>query len=198
MRMLRVLISSWRVRSVNASVPYASALLSMFWIWNLFKFGTFTLMISIRVRTDVDAQGTQQFLACVLSEHISSWCVCSACFEGTFQISYMHLIHALVHNENAQYTLQFLMRMLSLRIRSWCICSGCASVPDAYAHCIYQFLTSMLRLQNEHLKNGKTDAHAEHARKERMRTLRVRISSWRLWSGCASDPEVNHTINLSY
>ncbi len=161
--MLRVLICSWRVRSVNASVPYASALLSMFWIWNLFKFGTFTLMISIRVRTDVDAQGTQQFLACMLSEHISSWCVCSACFEGTFQISYMHLIHTLVHNENAQYTHQFLMRMLSLRsvcwgckmniwkmgklmrmlsmrVRKGCARSGYASVPDAFDQGAHQIL----------------------------------------------------------
>ncbi len=31
--------------------------------------------------------------------------------------------------------------------------------------------------QNEHLKNGKTDAHAEHVRKGLMRMLRVRISS---------------------
>jgi hypothetical protein len=32
-------------------------------------------------------------------------------------------------------------------------------------------------IQNEHLKNRKTDAHAEHGRKELMRMLRVRISS---------------------
>jgi hypothetical protein len=29
-------------------------------------------------------------------------------------------------------------------------------------------------IQNEHLKNTKTDAHAEHARLELMRMLRVR------------------------
>ncbi len=32
-------------------------------------------------------------------------------------------------------------------------------------------------IQNEHLKKRKTDVHAEHARKELMRMLRVRISS---------------------
>jgi hypothetical protein len=39
------------------------------------------------------------------------------------------------------------------------------------------------------LKNTKTDAHAEHARQELMRMLRVRISSWRARSGCASVPD---------
>jgi hypothetical protein len=65
---------------------------------------------------------------------------------------------------------------------------ACASVPDAYAQCMHEFLTHMLSacmsslsecsvqasvpyehaegIQNEHLKNGKTDAPAEHARKE--------------------------------
>jgi hypothetical protein len=43
----------------------------------------------------------------------------------------------------------------------------CISVPFAYAW----------GMQNEHLKNGKTDAHAEHASKELMRMVRVRISS---------------------
>jgi hypothetical protein len=32
-------------------------------------------------------------------------------------------------------------------------------------------------IQKKHLKNRKTDAHAEHALKELMRLLRVRISS---------------------
>ncbi len=31
--------------------------------------------------------------------------------------------------------------------------------------------------QNEHLKNGKTDVHAENTRKELMHMLRVHISS---------------------
>ncbi len=54
-----------------------------------------------------------------------------------------------------------------------------ASIPYAHAQGI----------QNEHLKNTKTDAHAEHARQELMRMLRVRISSWRARSGCASVPD---------
>ncbi len=73
-------------------------------------------------------------------------------------------------------------------------------VPDAYAHCTHQILTRMLSagirfaectlqflmlllsarissLRVGHLKNGKTDAHAEHERKELMRMLRVHIIS---------------------
>ncbi len=42
-----------------------------------------------------------------------------------------------------------------------------ASIPYAHAEGI----------QNEHLKNMKTDAHAEHARQELMHMLRVRIIS---------------------
>jgi hypothetical protein len=57
--------------------------------------------------------------------------------------------------------------MLSMRISSWRACSVHASIPYAHAEGI----------QNEHLKNTKTDAHAEHARQELMRMLRVRISS---------------------
>jgi len=41
--------------------------------------------------------------------------------------------------------------------------------------------------KNEYLKNGKTDAHAEHARKELVRMLSVRISSLRVCSACASE-----------
>ncbi len=41
-----------------------------------------------------------------------------------------------------------------------------ASVPNAHAEGI----------QNEHLKNGKTDAHAEHAHKELMCVARVSMS----------------------
>ncbi len=48
-----------------------------------------------------------------------------------------------------------------------------ASIPYAHAEGI----------QNEHLKNRKTDAHAEHARKELMRALSMRV---RNCSGCAS------------
>ncbi len=68
-----------------------------------------------------------------------------------------------------------LTRMLSARMSSRRACSVRASVPYAHAQGI----------QNEHLKNGKTDAHAEHARKELMSTLSVRISSWPVCSTCA-------------
>ncbi len=40
-----------------------------------------------------------------------------------------------------------------------------------------------------HLKNGKTDAHAEHARKELMRMLRVHIIFWQVFSVFASVPD---------
>ncbi len=61
----------------------------------------------------------------MLSARISSWRVCSAWFEGPFQI----------------FTL-----MLSIRVRNWCVCSACPSVPDAYAQQAHQFLTRMLRV----------------------------------------------------
>ncbi len=64
-------------------------------------------------------------------------------------------------------------------ISSWRLCSVHASVPYAHAEGI----------QNEHLKNGKTDVHAEHARKELMYMVRVRICSWREYSVHASVPD---------
>ncbi len=162
-------------------------MLSMLWR-DLFKFGIFMLMLSIRVRNwcvcsgyasvpDSYAQRTHQFLTRMLRVRISSWCVCSAFCEG-----------------NA----------LCARISTWCVCSVHAPVPYSYAQCTHQFLTSMLRagisswracsvhasipyahaegIQNEHLKNRKTY-------KELMRMLRVHISSWRARSGCASVPD---------
>jgi hypothetical protein len=48
------------------------------------------------------------------------------------------------------------------RISSCCVCSVNASVSYVYAEGI----------QNEHLKNGKTDAHAEHAHTALMRMLK--------------------------
>ncbi len=47
------------------------------------------------------------------------------------------------------------------------VCSVLASVPCAHAEGI----------QNEHLKNRKNDAYAEHARKEQMRMVSMPISS---------------------
>ncbi len=53
------------------------------------------------------------------------------------------------------------------------------SVPDAHAQCTHEFLPYVHAegIQNEHLKNRKTDAHAEHARKELMCLVRMSISS---------------------
>ncbi len=115
----------------------------------------------------------------MLSERISSWPVCSAFFEGNAlcaRIStwWVCSVHAPVPDSYAQRTHQFLTRMLSARISSWS-----ASIPYARAEGI----------QNEQLKNRKTDAHAEHSRKKLMRMLRVRISSWRARSGCESVPD---------
>jgi hypothetical protein len=39
-------------------------------------------------------------------------------------------------------------------------------------------------IQNEHLRNGKNDGHAEHARKELMS----------MWSGCALVSECTHQL----
>ena len=120
----------------------------------------------------------------MLSIRVRNWCVCSAFFEGNALCARISTwcvcsVHAPVPDSYAQYTHQFLTRMLSMRISSWRACSVHASIPYAHAEGI----------QNEHLKNTKTDAHAEHARQELMRMLRVRISSWRARSGCASVPD---------
>jgi hypothetical protein len=189
MRLLSMRISSWRVCSACTPVPYAC---SAWFVGTSFKFGIFMLTLSIRVRNcmvrmmrirvrnwcecwayasvpDSYAQGTHQFLVRMLSifnrnalcARISTWCVCS--------------VHAPVPDSYAQLTHQFLTHMLSARIGSWRACSVHESIPYAHAEGI----------QNEHLKNRKTDAYAEHARKELMHMLRVRISSWRARSGCA-------------
>ncbi len=125
-----------------------------------------------------------QFLTRMPSECISSWPVCSGCASvpdayAQHFLKGMRSVHALVPDKYAQCTHQFLTRMLSVRISSWRACSVHASIPYAHAEGI----------QNEHLKNRKTDAHAKHARKELMRMLRVRISSWHACSGCASVPD---------
>ncbi len=81
---------------------------------------------------------------------ISVFCLCSA-----------------VPDLYAQCMHQFLMRMLSAHISFLRVCSVHASVPYGYAEDI----------ENEHLKIGKTDAYAEHARRELKCMIRVRISS---------------------
>ncbi len=153
-------------------------------------------MLSIRVRnwracwayssgTDAHAEHMHQFLTHMLRVLISSWCVCSAFFEGNAlcaRISTWCICSVLapVPDSYAQRTHQFLTRMLSMRISTWCACSVHASIPYAHAEGIH----------NEHLKNIKTDAHAEHARQELMRMLRLRISFWRARSGCALVPDL--------
>ncbi len=113
MRMLRVRISSWRVRSVYASVPDAYAqctrhfltrVLSMFWR-DLSNFN------------------------CALSAPISSWPLCS--------------VHSPFPDAYAQCTHQFLTRMLSALISTCHVCSVHSPVPDAYAQCTHQFLMHM-------------------------------------------------------
>ncbi len=90
MRMLSMRISSLRPCSVHASVHHVYA---QHGLKALFKFGIFTLMLSIRIRnwcihwacaqgTDAHAEHTHQFLTRMLRVRISPWCVCSACFEG--------------------------------------------------------------------------------------------------------------------
>ncbi len=176
--MLSVRISSCRVRSVHASVSDAHAqcthqflprMLSMCWR-DLFKFGIFTLMLSIRVRNWCICSGyasipdpyAQHVLEGLRSVHtLVPWCVCS--------------MHATVPDSYAQCTHQFLTHMLSGRINFWRACSVHAIAP--YVHAEGE--------QNKHLKKRKTDAHGEHARKELICMVRVHISSWPVCSACA-------------
>ncbi len=120
----------------------------------------------------------------MLSIRVRNWCACWAYASGT--------------DAYAQHTHQFLTRMLRVRISSWCICSaffeGNALCARISTWCVCSVHASIPYAhaegkQNEHLKNTKTDAHAEHACQELMRMLRVRISSWRARSGCASVPD---------
>ncbi len=150
-------------------------------LWrDLFKFGIFMLMLSIRIRNwcvcsgyasvpDSHAQRTHQFLTRMLRVHISYWCLCSAFFEGNALCTHISTWHA-------QCTHQFLTRMLSVRISSWRAYSVHASVPDAHAQCTHQFLTRMLRVYQMNMwKIGKL-----------MRLLSMRVRNWCVCSGCAS------------
>jgi hypothetical protein len=92
----------------------------------------------------------------------STWALASGC-PPLFNLILLRSVHALVLDAYAQRPHQFLTRMLSARISSLRTCCG--------------------YIQDEHLKHGKTDALAEHACKELMRMVRVRISSWPI---CAS------------
>ena len=98
----------------------------------------------------------------------------------------------------AEHTHQGLMRTLSIRVRNWRVCSALASVPYAHAQCMHQFLMRMLSISVKipNLKRAfnpcwayasETDACTEHARKELMRMLSIRISSLRVCSAYASE-----------
>ncbi len=99
-------------------------------------------MLRIRINPDPYAQGTVR---------ISSWPLCSACFEGTGLCARIitwciYSVHAPVPNSYDQCTHQFLTRMISARISSWRVCSAYATAPDAHAQCTHQFLIQMLRV----------------------------------------------------
>ncbi len=193
MLMLSICVRNWYGCSGYASVPDAHAQCThQFLTRAQCKHHFLTRMLRVYKMNDWKIEKLMRMLSmhlrswCVtrmLRVRIFSWCVCFAFVER------MHSVHVLVPDGYAQCTHQFLTRMLSVRISSWCTCSMHASVPDArsvqasfpYAHA--------KGIQNERLKNRKTDAHAEHALKELMRamtrTLRVRISSWPVCSACA-------------
>jgi hypothetical protein len=145
----------------------------MFWM-GLFKFGIFTLILSIRTRIwcvcsgyasvhDAYAQRTQQFLTRMLRVRINSSGVYSACFEGT---------------------------ALCARISTWRICSVHAPVPDSYAQCTHQFLMRMLsaRISSLHACWGYTKWNICKIGKL-MRMLSLRIKNWWIWSRCAPVPD---------
>ncbi len=157
--MLSIRIRNWCICSACASVPYVYAqhthqfltrMLSMLWR-DLFKLGIFMLMLSICLRhwcvcsgyasvPDSYAQQTHQFLTRTHRVRISSWCVCSAFFEGNVLCARISTwcvcsVHAPVPYSYAR-----------MRISSWCACSVHASVPDVHAQCMHKFLTRMLRV----------------------------------------------------
>ncbi len=125
---------------------------------------------------------------------------------------------------------QELMHMLSIRISSWPVCSGYASVPgayaqhflkgmrsvhalvpDVYAQCTHQFLTSMLSMRISSWRACSVhasvpDAYAQCTPQfltrmlrvykmniwkigKLMRMLSMRVRNWCICSGCASVPD---------
>ncbi len=127
---------------------------------------------------DSYAQQTHQFLSRMLSVRISSWCVCSAGFEGTALCAHISTWRECTH--------QFRTCMLRVRISSWRVCSGYASDPDAHAQSIHQFLTCMLRVcKMQILKIGKI----MRMMSMRISIVRVRISYWHVLLVCVSAPD---------
>jgi hypothetical protein len=124
----------------------------------------------------------------MLSIHVRNWCVCSACASvpdayAQHALQFLTRMLSMVCRDlfqiwnfyaYAQHTRKKLVRMLSIRVRNWC-----ASVPDAHAQCMHQFLPRMLRVYIMNIWKLR----------KLMCMLRVRISSWRPRSGCASVPD---------
>jgi hypothetical protein len=73
--------------------------------------------------------------------------------------------------------------MLSMRISSLRACSAC------FEGTFFKFVIFTEGVKNSRLKNGKTDAYAEHTRQFLMRMLSMRTSSLRTCSACASVPD---------
>jgi hypothetical protein len=97
-------------------------------------------------------QCTHQFLIRTLSARISSLCVVSACFEGTFS------------------NLEILRLFWAYALETDGVCSGYASVPFAYAEGTHQFLTRMLseRISSFFVRSGYKpvpDAYVQHGLK---------------------------------
>ncbi len=125
-------------------------------------------------------------------------------FRGSFGAAKFltHILSLILRSafpsKHAEHTHQGLMRTLSMRVRNWCVCSAFTSVPYAHAQCTHQFLTRMLSISVKipNLKRAfspcwayasGTDVCTEHACKELMRMLSIRISSLRVCSAYASE-----------
>ncbi len=126
---------------------------------------------------DSYAQRTNQFLSRMLSVRISSWCVCSACFEGTALCAHISTWRECTH-----------------QFRTCTVCSGYASVPDANAQNMHQFLTHMLRVYKMHiLKIGKLMLMMSM----RISIVRVSISYWHRLAGVSvPDPYAQHACKV--
>ncbi len=156
---LGILILGGAMCLLSACISFLQIWLAVFWR-DLLKFGIFSLMLSISVKKWCICSGTHQFLMCMLRECIQSWHIRSgyaSVLTHLLCIFYMVLFkfYTCTHCMRlflTQCTHQFLTCMLRARIRSWRIFLVHVSFHYTYAEVIL----------NEHLKNGKTDAHAEH------------------------------------
>jgi hypothetical protein len=137
-RMLSIPISSWRIWSAYASVPFTDAqhgLKGPFQIWNFYAYAEhickeLMCMLSNCIGSLPVFQCMHQIRMCMLRLGISFWHICS--------------VHAWVPDAYAQHMHHVQTSMLSICISSWLVCSAYASVHDTYAQCIHQFLMLML------------------------------------------------------